>query len=359
MKDYKQISSQVDIFLGSIDPISIEHQFSKNPKVCFKKSLQKISEFIREKVYSQFPSSTSNLGRKAFDPMFMMQVIIVARRFGFSDQEMSDALKSDLLIMYLLGIKTPHPENMPSGKTIWSYREDFEKKGLFKELFSQSIAMNISSNQETIENEDIIIDSSFNVAPRQRNTRDENKLIKEGKGGELWLDNKYKKRQKDIDATWTKKRNETFYGYKAHVKCGAISKVILEVYTTNASTHDSQVILPLLHPNDVNKKLYLDAGYSGAKSLSTIKNELHIEPIVCEKGRRNKPLTDAQKKSNRIKSKTRCLIEHVFGFIEQSMKGFVVRTIGKIRAESNNYLTCAVYNISRWLQLISAPSQPT
>ena len=31
MKDYKQISSQVDIFLGSIDPISIEHQFSKNP----------------------------------------------------------------------------------------------------------------------------------------------------------------------------------------------------------------------------------------------------------------------------------------------------------------------------------------
>ena len=46
--------------------------------------------------------------------MFMMQVIIVARRFGFSDQEMSDALKSDLLIMYLLGIKTPHPENMPS-----------------------------------------------------------------------------------------------------------------------------------------------------------------------------------------------------------------------------------------------------
>lgn len=114
MKDYKQISSQVDIFLGSIDPISIEHQFSKNPKVCFKKSLQKITEFIREKVYSQFPPSTSNLGRKAFDPMFMMQVIIVARRFGFSDQEMSDALKSDLLIMYLLGIKTPHPENMPS-----------------------------------------------------------------------------------------------------------------------------------------------------------------------------------------------------------------------------------------------------
>ena len=240
-----------------------------------------------------------------------------------------------------------------------SYYNRMEKADSAAYWAEKCIAMNISSNQETIENEDIIIDSSFNVAPRQRNTRDENKLIKEGKGGELWLDNKYKKRQKDIDATWTKKRNETFYGYKAHVKCGAISKVILEVYTTNASTHDSQVILPLLHPNDVNKKLYLDAGYSGAKSLSTIKNELHIEPIVCEKGRRNKPLTDAQKKSNRIKSKTRCLIEHVFGFIEQSMKGFVVRTIGKIRAENNNYLTCAVYNISRWLQLISAPSQPT
>lgn len=37
-----------------------------------------------------------------------------------------------------------------------------------------------------IMNEGIIIDGSFVEVPRQRNSREENKLIKEGKGDELW-----------------------------------------------------------------------------------------------------------------------------------------------------------------------------
>ena len=49
-------------------------------------------------------------------------------------------------------------------------------------------------------NEDKIIDASFTIAPRQRNTKEENEIIKDGKGDELWNDNKHKKCHKDIDA---------------------------------------------------------------------------------------------------------------------------------------------------------------
>ena len=45
-----------------------------------------------------------------------------------------------------------------------------------------------------------------------------------------------------------------------------------------------------------------------------VKKEMNS--IICEKGHRNNPLTEEQKKSNRIKSKDRCRIEHIFGFIE-------------------------------------------
>ena len=56
-----------------------------------------------------------------------------------------------------------------------------------------------------------MIDGSFVEAPRQHNTREENKLIKEDRGGELWNPEEgdteeekrrkaNKKRQKDIDA---------------------------------------------------------------------------------------------------------------------------------------------------------------
>lgn len=76
-------------------------------------------------------------------------------------------------------------------------------------------------------------------------------------------------------------------------------------------------------------------------------NDRGIETIVCEKGYRNHPLTEEQKKNNRTKSKIRCRVEHVFGFIEQSMKGFILRSVGMIRAKSNIFLTCLVYNIDR------------
>ncbi len=35
-------------------------------------------------------------------------------------------------------------------------------------------------------NEGKMIDASFTVAPRQRNTREENKTLNEGRGEELW-----------------------------------------------------------------------------------------------------------------------------------------------------------------------------
>ena len=69
-----------------------------------------------------------------------------------------------------------------------------------------------------------MVDASFTIAPRQRNTREENKTIKAGKGNELWNDKPNKKRHKDIDARWTKKNKETFYGYKDHAKVDTKSK---------------------------------------------------------------------------------------------------------------------------------------
>ena len=33
-----------------------------------------------------------------------------------------------------------------------------------------------------------------------------------------------------------------------------------------------------------------------------------MNPVICEKGHRNNPLTDEQKQNNRIKSKDRCRI---------------------------------------------------
>ncbi|ESV54448.1 transposase IS4, partial [Streptococcus agalactiae LMG 14747] len=43
--------------------------------------------------------------------------------------------------------------------------------------------------------------------------------------------------------------------------------------------------------------------------------------------------------------------EHVFGFIEMSMKGSICRAIGKARAKTNVTLTNLLYNICRFEQI--------
>lgn len=90
------------------------------------------------------------------------------------------------------------------------------------------------------------VGASFTVALRQRNTREENKMIKEGKGDELWDDKSNKKTDKEIDTIWTKKNGETFYGYKNHAKVDGKSKFIDKYKVAYASVYYSQPMDNLL-----------------------------------------------------------------------------------------------------------------
>ena len=66
---------------------------------------------------------------------------------------------------------------------------------------------------------------------------------------------------------------------------------------------------------------------------------------------RNKPLTEQQIAKNRKKSKVRARVEHVFGFIENSMGGSFIKTIGIARATTTIGLMNLTYNMFRVIQL--------
>ena len=146
-------------------------------------------------------------------------------------------------------------------------------------------------------NEGKMIDASFTIAPRQRNTREENKLIKEGKGDELWNDKPNKKRHKDIDARWTKKNNETFFGYKNRAKVDTRGKFIDKYKVTDASVHDSQPLDDLLADKDKGQNIHADSAYTG-EDQEKIVSKYQMNNCIHEKGCRNKPLTEEQKNSN-------------------------------------------------------------
>jgi len=90
--------------------------------------------------------------------------------------------------------------------------------------------------------------------PKQRNSKEENDSIKAGKVPEEWEkeEQKNKLAQKDVDARWTKKNDETHYGYKDHVKVDKDSKVIVDYTITDASVHDSQELENLVDKRKTN-----------------------------------------------------------------------------------------------------------
>jgi IS5 family transposase len=289
----------------------------------------------------------NNAGAKPFDVVLMFKILLLQRYYGLGDKQVEYQIIDRTSFKRFLGLETG--DKVPDEKTVWAFREQLTKTGLVEELFGQFIGY-LESN-DLIFNEGQIIDASFTIAPRQRNTREENQQIKNGQGNDLWNDKPHKKSHKDIDARWTKKNNETFYGYKNHAKVDAKSKFINTYTVTDASVHDSQALGALLNEKDKGQPLYADSAYTGEDQEGVI-SQHEMKNKVHEKGYRNRPLTEEQNGNNKIKSKTRVRVEHVFGFMEQSMNGLYLRCVGIARASGIIGLINLTYNLFRYEQII-------
>ena len=306
-------------------------------------------EIFREKLESKLlnRNKKNKAGAKPYDVVMMFKIMILQRYYGLGDTQIEYQILDRLSFKKFLGLESG--DKVPDEKTVWLFRENLTKSGLVKEIFEQF--RQYLETEGLIMNEGKMIDASFTIAPRQRNTREENKMIKEGRGDELWNDKPNKKRHKDIDARWTKKNDETFYGYKNHAKVDTKSKFIDNYEVTDASVHDSQPLDDLLSEEDEGQDFYADSAYTGEEQEKVI-DKYKMKNKVNEKGYRNKPLTDEQKTSNREKSKTRARVEHVFGFMEQSMNGLIVRSVGIVRATGIIGLINLTYNLFRYEQVV-------
>ena len=291
-------------------------------------------------------------GCRPMDPVFMLKCIVAQRLFGKADKDFEQEMLQNIVLQDWLGIN--YPSDVPSHKTIWKYKEIFAQTEVLETVFSDYVNKLQAINSK-VGTEAVIADSSFVEAPKQRNTRQENALIKKGKGHTLWNDHPNKKRHKDIDASWTKKRQEVHYGYKGHFLVCAVSKLIVKVFPSTAKVHDANAkvleqYLPWAKHCGKSVLFFADAGYKGKEIEDKLLNA-GMPPLICEKGKKGAPLTAKQKKSNKQISTIRSRIEHVFGFIEESLGGSIVRSIWMVRAKFNITLTSLVYNICRLGQL--------
>ena len=96
---------------------------------------------------------------------------------------------------------------VPDAKTVWLYREQLTQAGVIEALFETFDGY--LKDQGYLAMGGQIIDASIVAVPKQRNSREENARIKAGETPAGWEDKPAKRRQKDVEARWTKKHGKS------------------------------------------------------------------------------------------------------------------------------------------------------
>ena len=302
----------------------------------FRPVLQKIREKKRK----------SNAGRKPFDVVLMFKILILQSLYNLSDDATEAQILDRLSFMRFLGLSIG--DRVPDAKTIWLFREELKKAGIFLDLFVKFDRFLKANGFEAKKGQ--IVDATIVSVPKQRNKRKENEKIKSGKGIKEWSDNK--RRQKDVDARWTKKNGKAYFGYKNHISVDVKNKFIRKFEVTDASVHDSRIFTELLDEDNTSGAVWADSAYRSYKNLWYLGLNGYRDHIQ-RKGKRNRPLSDREKKGNRTRSRIRSRIEHVFGVQLQKAGNLIVRTVGKARAFLKIGLRNLAYNLDRYSLLAS------
>ena len=293
----------------------------------------------------------SAAGRKPYDVVLMFKILILQSLYNLSDAQTEFQIKDRLSFMDFLGLSLG--DRVPDEKTVWLFREQLTQAELIDTLFAQF--QEVLDEAGFVARKGQIIDASIVPAPKQRNSKEENQQIKDGQTPAAWDETPAKKRQKDTDARWTKKRGTSHYGYKNHVSVDVKHKFVRRFAVTDAATHDSQALDDVLDETNTNGDVYADSAYRSDQTSEWLTDNGYRDRIH-EKAYRNKPLTNRQKAANRTKSRTRARVEHVFGVQSQMAGQVIVRTIGLARAKVKIGLRNLAYNINRYTVLVGSVS---
>ena len=304
-------------------------------------------EFFREPLEKSLQKNRdeSKGGRPAYDVVLMFKVLILQRYYNISDDAIEYAILDRLSFMRFLGLGINDP--VPDAKTIWLYRDTLTKRGMIDKLFSHLDKQ--LDKAGIIVHKGKLIDAAIVEVPVQRNNREENEKLKEGSVPEDWSENKIK--QKDVDAKWTRKNHQNFFGYKNHIKADTKTKLITGYKVTSANIADNVVVDELLDKReDEGQPLYGDAAYSSGE-LEALYLQKGIISKINQKGYKNKAITPRQQRENRKKSKIRCRVEHIFGFMENSMNGIFLKYRSLLRNAAGIAMMNLTYNLFRLVQI--------
>ncbi len=282
-------------------------------------------------------------GRPPFPTEMMVRVLVIQQLYNLSDEQMEFQLLDRLSFQRFVGLR--QSSQAPDRTTIWTFKERLIKAGATERIFE---AVNRQLDRHGyIARGGQMVDASIVPAPKQALTKDEKAIVQQDAMPADWSPSK--RRQKDVQARWTKKHGKSYFGFKLSSSVDRRHKLIRRVHVSTASEHDTLHFERVLDPSNTSRDVWADKGYVDGEREQRLGEKgwrLHIQ----RKGQVGKPLSDCQERRNKRIAKTRARVEHVFASLEQ-MGGKALRSIGLARATLHLNWKAATYNLRRLCSL--------
>lgn len=276
-------------------------------------------------------------GRPAYPTEVMERILVLKRLYNLSDEQMEYQLLDRA--SYQRFCLLQDAMNVPDRNTIWRFDERLGVDGatvLFQGVDAQLHRHGYMARGGQA------IDATLVPAPRQRLDRQEREALAEGRTPD-WSE--AERRQRDVDATHTKKHGKSYFGYKLSVSVDLKHGFIRRIATGTASEHDGHHFDEVLDMHNTGRSVHTDKAYASRQRRQMLQ-VLGFVDAMQRRAQPGQPLSECQKRRNQRIASKRARVEHAFAGIRH-MGGKFVRTIGQARATVAMTMMAACYNLKR------------
>lgn len=263
----------------------------------------------------------------------MLRMYCVANWFNLGDEACEDALYDVPVFREFCQIDLGR-ERVPDATTLLNFRHLLEEHQLGAALFAKVGELLLANGMKL--SGGTIVDATLIAAPPS--TKNEDK-------------------SRDPEMHQTKKGNEWHFGMKVHIGVDSQTGLVHSASVTAANVHDSHEVPNLLHGQE--SRFYGDSAYRGKAQRERLKTIApNAKDFTNKRGYKHRPLTEADKETNRRKSSVRSKVEHPFLTLKRLWGFAKVRYRGLAKNANRAFVMLAMLNVSKWGRPITGEVRP-
>jgi len=268
-------------------------------------------------------------GRPARRVGLLLRIMILQHLYGLSDPQAEAQINDRLSFQKFIQLDTA--EAVPDETTICRFRQRLIECGLHEQLLELL-------NQQLEARGYIIKRTTLVDATLVESSRKRPEVATAAQGI-----------APDADASYTRKNDRSYYGYKAHVSSDGEHHLIRRAVISTAKVQDAHVFAAVA-PRDT-EAIYADKAYDTKVNQAWLRSH-GIYSGIQKKGAHHIKLSAADQKRNQRKRRIRSHSERIFAHLKKWQHYRVVRYPGLAKNQLELTLKAVAYNLKRMARII-------